>query len=116
MKCKELKYNNIYVRTSFDKDLDIERKELGFLTNRATKPLLLYSLSFVLGEMGILVYSDLLLKELRTYPKTELDDFVTIKQVRDGTGKHFDRVMALALAREGMKALGTTEVKTEKLN
>lgn len=114
LKCKEMNYTNIYVRVTFDKDIDKEKPELGFDTNRKTKPILLYGLSFTLGETGILVYSDLLLKELRAYPKSELDDFPTMKVIRDGTGKHFDRVMALALAREGVSTLSTQGVRTEK--
>lgn len=115
VKCKELLYTNIYARTTFDKDTDVEKKELGFLTTRNSKPLILYGLSFALGELGILVYSDLLLKELRAYPKSELDDLPTAKSVKalDGMGKHFDRVIALALAYEGAKYT-STNVKTTK--
>lgn len=110
-KAKDI-YGNIYARTSHDKDLDIERKELGFNTNRATKPLILYGLSFALSEMSIFCYSDLLLKELRSYPKSELDEIPTIGKIRDGEGKHFDRVIALALAWEGRKHLATNILTT----
>lgn len=109
-KLKEI-YNNIFTRVTYDRDLDVEKKELGFLTNRATKPLILYGLSFALSEASIFVYSDLLLKELRSYPKSELDEIPTIGKVRDGQGKHFDRVMALALAWEGRKYI-TGEIST----
>jgi hypothetical protein len=115
VKCKELGYTNIYARTTYDKDTDKEKPELGFLTTRNTKPLILYALSFELGELGLLIYSDLALKELRSYPKSELDDMprVTKATAKDGTGKHFDRVMALALANEGKKHV-IGEVKTVK--
>jgi hypothetical protein len=115
VKCKELQYTNIYARTTFDKDTDKEKAELGFLTTRNTKPLILYALSFALGEMGIFVYSDLMLKELRAYPKSELDDLPTAKSIKalDGMGKHFDRVIALALALEGKKYV-MGEVKTQR--
>lgn len=112
VKCKELNYTNLYVRTTYDKDLDREQAEIGFNMNRQTKPLVMYSLSFSLGEMGMLIYSELALKELRSYPKSELDDFPTIKQVRDGTSKHFDRVIGLALAREGIKQMSTAKLST----
>lgn len=117
VKCKELLYTNIYARTTYDKDTDKERAELGFLTTRNTKPLILYALSFALGEMGIFVYSDLMLKELRAYPKSELDDLPSVRKLKeraqDGQGKHFDRVIALALALEGKKYV-MGEVKTER--
>jgi len=117
VKCKELNYTNIYARTTFDKDTDKEKAELGFLTTKNTKPLILYALSFALGEMGIFVYSDLLLKELRAYPKSELDDMPSMAAIKkkaiDGTGKHFDRVIALALALEGKKYVSGA-IKTTK--
>lgn len=103
-KLKEI-YGNIYARISHDQELDVESKELGFLTNRATKPLVLYGLSFALSEMSIFVYSDLLLKELRSYPKSELDNIPSIGKMKDEDKKHFDRVIALALAWEGRKHL-----------
>jgi hypothetical protein len=104
-KCKELNYTNIYERMTFDKDTDEPKKQLGFLTTRSTKPLILYALSFSLGELGTLIYSDLLLKELRSYPKSELDDMPRLLKggMLDPHGKHFDRVIALALALEGTK-------------
>jgi hypothetical protein len=116
VKCKELGYTNIYTRLVYDKEVEgKERTELGFLTSRATKPLILYGLSFALGELSILVHSELLLKELRSYPKSELDDIPTHKTVIDPVTKHFDRTMALALAWEGRKTfLGS--VKTTKYN
>ena len=115
VKCKELQYTNLYSRTTYDKDTDVEKKELGFLTTRNSKPLILYSLSFALGEMGIFVYSDLMLKELRAYPKSELDDIPTAEKIKalDGMGKHFDRVIGLALAYEGMK-YATGNVKSTR--
>lgn len=112
VKCKELGYSNLYVRVTFDKDLDKEQKEIGFNMNRATKPLLMYSLAFTLGEMGMLIYSELALQEIRSYPKSELDDFPTLREVRDGNKKHWDRVIGLALCREGMKVLATGGLST----
>jgi hypothetical protein len=112
-KVKDLNYYNVYSRMVYDKDTDEERSEIGFNTNVKTKPLLLYGLSFALSEMSILVYSEQLLKELQAFPKRQLDDHPTIKQVRSGQLKHFDRVIALALAWEGVKNGITDKVRTE---
>ncbi len=115
VKLKELQYTNVYIRMTKDKDQDKEKQEIGFDTNRKTKPLLLYQLSFALGEMGVLVYSDLLLKELRAYPKSELDDIPRILKggASDPAGKHFDRVIAMALAYEG-RSQASANIKTTK--
>lgn len=61
------------------------------------------------------MYSDLLLKELRAYPKSELDDIPRILKggASDPAGKHFDRVIAMALALEG-KSQASANIKTTK--
>jgi len=65
--------------------------------------------------LGTFVYSPLLLKELRAYPKSELDDIPRLLKgnVVDPNGKHFDRVIALALAHEGRQYVHAN-IKTEK--
>ncbi len=115
VKCKELGYTHIYARTTKDRDTDEEKKELGFLTTKSTKPLILYQLSYSLGDLGTFIYSPLLLKELRAYPKSELDDIPRLLKgnVVDPNGKHFDRVIALALAHEG-RQYAYANIKTEK--
>lgn len=85
-------YYNIYKEHKTDRDADVETERLGWHTNGATKPKMLYDIATALNEMLLNIPDKDTVTELRTYPKDEATKFV-----KDDDGKHWDRVMALAI-------------------
>lgn len=96
------KYMNLYRRESFDKQARIYRETLGWKTSAATKPVLIQELEQRVRDESILINSAELLKELKTYVRTEEPG----KQGygAEGSAKD-DRVIAIGLCVQGMKAL-----------
>jgi hypothetical protein len=91
-KLKEI-YNNIYTEVRYDKMADKNTEKLGYHTNLATKPKMLYDLKTALNEDMIEVNSGPTIRELRTYDAQDL------ARVRfdDDQVVHWDRVMSLAI-------------------
>lgn len=85
--------NQIYkeIRRGVTDDTPTER--LGWHTNMATKPEMLYDLSTAINEGMMLIPSRPLIFELRTYDKQDLQ----VLKGNEAT-KHWDRVIALAIS------------------
>lgn len=86
-------YDNIYTEIKQDKTTDQDTKKLGWHTNAATKPKMLYELSDAINEKLIKIHSKDLLRELQTYDKEDLSQ---IRFDPEQT-KHWDLVIALAI-------------------
>ncbi|MFZ5365424.1 MAG: hypothetical protein ACOZBH_04495 [Patescibacteria group bacterium] len=67
---------------------------LGWKTTLSSKPKMLYDLKTALIDDAIEIPCEATIHELRTYPS---EDIQALK-VKDDVGKHWDRVMALAIA------------------
>lgn len=86
-------YYNIYKEHTLDRDDDTETERLGWHTNMATKPRMLYELATAIAEGLIEVPDALTLKELKAFPREEIG-----RASRDPDVRHYDRVIALAIA------------------
>jgi len=91
--CQNLKYGNLYMDTTYDRQTNEEKKVLGFRTDARTKPLVLHALKDALNTFALRIPSSTVLRELRSYQREQLDTL----QLDEELG-HFDRVMALAIA------------------
>ncbi len=102
---KSLNYPNIYAQLNRNEMDDKETKELGFLTTRTSKPIILSNLSQALNDFSLLVVSETIKAELSVFPR-DASDMV------DGDEEvwHFDRVMALAIAWEVRKYLPSDSI------
>lgn len=94
------RYMNIYRREVFDKRTKENTEAIGWRTTGVTKPLLVNDLEEAMREEYILLHSDDLLKEMRTFVRTD-------EQGKDGFGAEGsnkdDRVIACGLAYQGIK-------------
>jgi intein/homing endonuclease len=86
-------YDNIYTEIRKDKVLDQDTKKLGWLTTGASKPKMLFELNDAINERQIVIHSEVLLRELRTYDKEDLSQ---IRFDPEQT-KHWDLLIALAI-------------------
>jgi hypothetical protein len=91
-KLKKLNYPNVFQMERYDQSTDKTTKELGFLTNRKTKPLIIDHLAGLIRENLIQTYDKELISECITYVRE--DDGGTNAQ----EGCHDDLVMASAIA------------------
>lgn len=107
-------YFNIYKSQSHEKEIAFiptqTPEKLGWHTNGATKPKMLFDLNEAINEELIEITSRGIKEELRTYDKEDLS------QVRfdEKQTKHWDRVIALAIAWQ-MKTEVSNEWKSEPL-
>lgn len=92
-------YGNIYTEVKEDKITDTITEKLGWWTSGSSKPKMMYELSELIKNRNLVISSKALYEELRTYDK---DDLRRTKFDPDQS-KHWDRVMALAIAYQ-MKA------------
>lgn len=88
-------YYNIYTEKKTDAANDIDTARLGWHTNAATKPMMLSSLNTAINEMLINVPDKDSVTELRTFPR---QDATVFSKGKDENAKHWDRVMAIAIA------------------
>lgn len=93
VKLKEI-YSRIYKEIKEDKFLNTTTEKLGWLTTIASKPKMMYGLNDAINEELIEIPSRATVSELRSYDKTDLS---RIRYDPEQT-KHWDRVMALAIA------------------
>lgn len=91
-KLKNLNYPNIFQMERYDQTNDKVTKELGFLTNKKTKPLIIDNMARMIREGLIITKDKNLISECITYIRE--DDGGTNAQV----GCHDDLVMATAIA------------------
>jgi len=90
------KYRNIYQQVVKDYVEDRQVERYGFSTTASTKPELMSQIRQAIGELGIIIPDEDLLRELELYG---IEDYKRIKNDPHITN-HFDLVMALAIAWE----------------
>lgn len=94
------RYGNIYRREVIDKRTREQTQALGWRTTGVTKPRLVFALEEAVREEFIEIKSEYLLKEMRTFVKSE--EVGTQGYGAEGSN-HDDRVMAMGLAYQGLK-------------
>jgi len=105
-------YSNIYKEVKTDKTTDVETEKLGWHTNMSTKPRMLMELSTAINEQLLNVPDKELLRELRTYLREDLS-----KISKDEDGKHWDRIIALAICWQMLKhSLPAGGIKIQESN
>lgn len=104
-------YYNIYKEVKVDRQDDIETEKLGFHTNGNSKPRIMVGLSTAINEKLLNVPDAELLRELKTYLR---DD---ITNTKDEGGKHWDRLISLAIAWDSQKyAMPSGGIKIQEDN
>lgn len=100
---RNLQYPSIYRRRTIDRITNRQTQQLGWLTTRTSKPLMIDELAMAMkaGELGI--YDKPTIAELKTYVRDE-------KGHMHGS-PHDDRVMALALANQMRKFVFVPEYR-----
>ncbi len=88
-KLKEI-YPNIYQEEKFDKMTNKKTTKLGWNTNLATKPKMLYDLRTVIDNEAVELSSADLIRECKIYPINEVDSM-------NNDLTHYDRVIAAAI-------------------
>lgn len=84
----------IYKKEVENKEETRQTADLGWNTNGATKPKMMFDLNEALEEELIEIPSRVILKELRTYDENNLTQI----KFDDEMSQHWDRVIALAIA------------------
>ena len=92
MKLRDM-YANIYKQETTGRQEDEPTDILGWHTNTSTKPKMLYDLASAIQNDLIEICDPDILRELRAYPKENIS---TVR--KDPLTKHYDRVIALAIA------------------
>lgn len=87
-------YGNIYTEVVEKKITDRMTENLGWHTNASTKPKMLYELADAIRDGLIGISSKNLFEELRTYDKED----IRTSKFNSTQSRHWDRVMALAIA------------------
>lgn len=85
---------NIFEEETLGKVSDKGTKKLGWHTNGASKPKMLYELSEAINEQRLKIPSKSILNELRTYDRSDL----SVTKFDPDQSRHWDRVIALAIA------------------
>ena len=100
-------YGNVYTEIKEDKTSDVQTKKLGWLTTGYSKPKMLFDANDAINEKLIAIPDKALLSELRSYDKEDLS------QIRfdDEQTKHWDLVMAFAIAWQMKTEAGSSEVE-----
>lgn len=97
------KYDNIYQEEFRDNVLDKMSKRLGWTSTGKSRPLILTRLKRFLDDYSIIIYSRKLVIEARTFPQDKVDE----QKVKEEEIGHWDRLIACALALEGMEQGGS---------
>lgn len=88
--------DKIYRRENKEKVKNQFGDEYGFRTTSATKPMILYNLRSAVHDGELEIYDEDVLNELRAFTLSDLK----LIEYKEGMTRHFDRVMALAIAWE----------------
>lgn len=86
-------YYNLYKEIKKDKSIDVKTDNLGWNTNKATKPKMIFDLNTAVNETILNVPDSDTVREMQGYPRDDLDNYI-----KDDGNKHFDRVICLAIA------------------
>lgn len=89
---REFHYPNLYLRVRDEKVSDEYTDNIGFDTNRKTKPLIISRLQDAVKKGNIIVNCPITLDEMRTFIRTDAGG------LEASPGAHDDTVMALAMA------------------
>jgi len=101
-------YGNIYTEVVQSKIDDTVTEKLGWYTSMSSKPKMMYELSEAMNQGLVEISSDALYEELRTYDKED----ISRAKFNSEQSKHWDRVMALAIAWQ-MRAFATQSDEME---
>lgn len=82
-------YSNIFKERKMDTYLDRETEKLGWHTNSASKPKMIYDLSSAINEELVKINSADVLSELITYDRNDM--------IKEDDTKHWDLVIAAAI-------------------
>lgn len=110
LQCKHLKYTNIYEEVDEGKLIEKETQELGILTSKTSKPIMLSALNNAVNNFVLIVPSEVIREEMVNFPR----EYIEASRIDAELG-HFDLVMALAIGWHGRtQVLG--KIKTVKYN
>jgi len=99
-------YYNIFKEYKEDTMSSEETERLGWHTNRLTKPKMVFDMKTAIEEDLISIPDKEAVHEMITYQREDVDN------VKDGDGKHWDRVIALCIAWQMNKYAAPTRVVT----
>lgn len=86
-------YYNIYKQVRGDKSIDTQTDILGWQTNKASKPKMIFDLNTAVNEQLLSIPDSDTIREMQSYPRDDLDSYQ-----KDPEVKHWDRVISLAIA------------------
>ena len=86
-------YNNIYKKEIEDKQIFKVTQDLGWHTNRATKPKMMFDFKTAVDDKLIKIHSRFILKEIRTYDENNLSQIKFDEEMTN----HWDRLVATAI-------------------
>jgi len=104
-------YNNIYTEERKEFKTDRQTQKLGWNTNAASKPKMMYDLKTAITEELIVVSSRTIIRELWTYPTQDLGQ----TKFREDDEHHWDLVIALAIAWQ-MRIHAIPSIPADQLN
>lgn len=87
-------YDHLYTVVQEDKVGDVITEKLGWHTNGSTKPKMMFHLSDTIRDGNLIINSKNIYEELRTYDKEDIRK----TKFDSNQSRHWDRVMALAIA------------------
>lgn len=113
VKLKEIYDNDkIYKEVRQDKETDKDTEVLGWHTNLATKPKMLYDLSTAISDDEVVILDKMIVNECRTYDQSDL---AVIRRKEDDTQTpHWDLLMAACIGYQMKTNLAVSEIKTVK--
>lgn len=110
LKLKEIYLiDSIYKEVKVDNIFDTKTDRLGWHTNLATKPRILYDLKTAVEDDLIIITDRALLTEMKVYDKEELNKIKSDEE----TSNHFDLLMAFAIAWEMRKHVVNPRKRSE---
>ncbi len=99
-------YYNIFKEYKEETADSVETEKLGWHTNRATKPKMVFDMKTAVEEDLISIPDKDAIQEFITYQREDVDN------TKDSSGKHWDRVIAICIAWQMNKYATSTRVIT----
>ena len=109
-------YENIYNRVVYDREIGENKIIQGFWTTTQTKISILDNLIYKIHNRDIHLHGEYTIKEFLNCPKSFKSKLASEKEVKSGAFKHFDLVMATALAVEGLQNCPGSRIYVEALD
>lgn len=104
-------YDNIYKRERKDQQTNIVTKELGWKTTAKSKPDIIFQLKSAVETKELRIWDIGLLREMRAYKQSDL----ATMRIEEGMTRHFDKMIACAIAWEMRKSSQLTKGKGVKI-